>query len=139
MASAGSSDVQVSETPSQNRVLVAEDNPVTRDLLRLLLTQRGYHVDLVGDGKAALNALKKKYYDIVLIDFHMPEMDGTEVVATYHAEGYDRRVPRFIAMTSDVNGLKAQPAKCKSFDSIMPKPFSLEDVCQSLEGSKHKS
>ena len=58
------------------RVLVAEDSPTTHEILKLLLTQRGHHVDIAIDGEQALEALRQNHYDVALLDFHLPKMDG---------------------------------------------------------------
>ena len=54
------------------RVLVAEDSPTTHEILKLLLTQRGHHVDIATDGEQALEALRRNHYDVALLDFHLP-------------------------------------------------------------------
>ncbi|MEE8575844.1 MAG: response regulator, partial [candidate division Zixibacteria bacterium] len=70
-----SSTAEVSSENAQ-RILVAEDSPVTQDLLKLVLEERGHHVEVVADGEAALAELKVNTYDVVLMDFHLPKMDG---------------------------------------------------------------
>jgi CheY-like chemotaxis protein len=121
--------------PAQ-RVLVAEDNIVTKDLLEMLLTQRGHQVDIVTDGKSALEALQNNSYDVVLMDFHLPELDGLEVAASFRDSNGAKEAPRFVAMTSDMKGLLEHAADCENFDGIMPKPFDLEDVCRVIEGQE---
>ena len=121
--------------PSQ-RVLVAEDNVVTKDLLEMLLTQRGHQVDIVMDGQSALDALKRNTYDVVLMDFHLPKLDGLEVAASFRDSNGSKSAPRFVAMTSDMKGLLEHAANCENFDGVMPKPFDLEDVCQVIEGQE---
>jgi signal transduction histidine kinase/CheY-like chemotaxis protein/HPt (histidine-containing phosphotransfer) domain-containing protein len=60
------------------RILVAEDNPVNREVAVGLLRRRGHEVDVVADGRAAVEAVRAQAYDAVLMDVHMPEMDGIE-------------------------------------------------------------
>ena len=86
-------------------ILVAEDNLVTQDLLKFLLTQRGHRVDIVEDGEEALKALRDNHYAIVLIDFHLPKMDGSRVVAAVKSSGVETKGTRFIGITGDVEGL----------------------------------
>jgi CheY-like chemotaxis protein len=60
------------------RILLAEDNPVNQLFARRLLEKNGYRVTLATDGEAALRALERDTFDIVLMDVQMPVMDGLE-------------------------------------------------------------
>jgi signal transduction histidine kinase/DNA-binding response OmpR family regulator len=60
------------------KVLVAEDNPVNQQVALGLLRRRGHRVDIVATGRAAVEAAASELYDVVLMDVHMPEMDGIE-------------------------------------------------------------
>ena len=63
------------------RILVVEDNPVTSEVLQRRLTERGYQIELAGDGEAALEAVRAGSFDLVLLDIMLPEMDGLQVLA----------------------------------------------------------
>ena len=115
------------------RVLVAEDSAITHDLLKLLLNQRGHRVDVAGDGLEALEALRNNTYDVALLDYHLPQMDGLEVAATLKAEAQGRRLPRLIAITADPEGLLSAEAGCENFDCILPKPLDINQVGRLVE------
>jgi CheY-like chemotaxis protein len=118
----------------RQRVLVAEDNKVTQDLLKLLLNQRGHDVDTVANGRDALQALQSHDYDVVLMDFHLPEMDGLEVATTFRTGNGSGDAPRFVAITADMEGLLGHGDNCENFDGVLPKPFDLDRVCKVVEG-----
>jgi TMAO reductase system sensor TorS len=59
-------------------ILVAEDNPVNQEVALGLLRRRGHRVDVVGNGRAAVEAVREHHYDVVLMDVNMPEMNGIE-------------------------------------------------------------
>lgn len=122
----------------QLSILLAEDNEVTHELMTLLLTRRGYKVDTVVDGQDALEALKNGTYDIAMIDFHLPRMNGLDVVINCrNAAKSSFALPRFIGMTADIEGLLAHPANCENFDYVFAKPFNASDVCDAIENADY--
>src|SRR5687768_9538863 len=107
------------EAVTARKVLVAEDSPITQDLLKLLLNQRGHQVDTVTDGWQAFEALRNNQYDVALLDFHLPNMNGAEVAAGIRREANGRRLPQLVAMTADIEGLLACP-NSEDLDHIIP-------------------
>jgi CheY-like chemotaxis protein len=119
--------------PGARKVLVAEDSAITHDLLKLLLNHRGHEVDIASDGLQALQALREKTYDVALLDYHLPGMDGLEVAAAIKADAHRRRIPRLIAITADPEGLLSAEAGCESFDYILPKPLDINQLGKVVE------
>jgi CheY-like chemotaxis protein len=115
------------------RILVAEDSPTTHEILKLLLSQRGHEVDIATDGEQALEALRGNRYDVALLDFHLPKMDGLQVATTIRHEAGDRPVPKLIAITLDTEGLLAHPEGCHNFDHVLPKPLDIYEVASVVE------
>ena len=110
-------------------ILVAEDGQVTQDLLKLLLTQRGHRVDLVDDGGQALKALLDRRYDIALVDFNLPTMDGLRVVAEFKSSpAAVAGSPHFIGITADATGFMAHPDTWRTFDLVIAKPIDLVNL-----------
>ena len=81
-----------------NSILVAEDDPTTRYLLRSVLKAAGFSVEAVGDGRAALEKLREKNFDLVLTDIWMPRLNGLELMARLRQEAIR---PKVVVMTSD--------------------------------------
>lgn len=63
------------------RVLVAEDDNAARDILSAILIQAGYNVYAVRDGQEALVEMKRRYFDVVITDYHMPRLNGMELLS----------------------------------------------------------
>ena len=79
-------------------VLVAEDNAVNREVARRLLESLGCHVEVVPDGKAAIDAVRRRRYEIVFLDCQMPNLDG------YQAAGQIRILEQERSDRSDGDG-----------------------------------
>ena len=70
------------------KILIAEDDSELRQLFSHVLIKNGYSVTGVCNGKEALDALDKGYYDLIISDIMMPEMDGYELVSSLRTAGY---------------------------------------------------
>ena len=82
-------------------VLVAEDNQVNQQVIAAILGRQGHRVEIVGNGVEALEALRRRSYDALLMDVQMPEMDGvTAAAAIRRLDGPASRIP-IIALTAN--------------------------------------
>lgn len=79
-------------------ILVAEDDPTTRYLLRSVLKAAGFAVATAGDGSSALEKLRKNKFDLLLTDIWMPGLNGLELMARLRQEAIR---PKVVVMTSD--------------------------------------
>jgi len=84
------------------KVLVAEDHPVNRLYMQALLERLGHSVWLVDDGLAALNAVRERAFDLVLMDVHMPVMDGVAAALAIRALPAPAGRTPIVALTADV-------------------------------------
>jgi two-component system sensor histidine kinase/response regulator len=127
------------EERSRLQILLAEDNLVNQTLAVRLLEKRGYVVTVVGDGRAALAALEKQSYDVVLMDVQMPEMDGFEATAAIrkNEESGARRIP-IVAMTA--HALKGDRERClaSGMDGYLPKPIRSAELFAAIEDAVGK-
>jgi signal transduction histidine kinase/DNA-binding response OmpR family regulator len=87
--------------PRTERILVAEDNDVNQALLVAQLEHLGFSPDVVGDGKAAIEAVTANAYDLIFLDCQMPEVDGFETARRIRATWRRKRMP-IIAVTANV-------------------------------------
>jgi two-component system, sensor histidine kinase and response regulator len=117
------------------RILLVEDNLVNQEVGLAMLEILGCKATCAADGKAALEALERDSYDVVLMDCHMPEMDGFEATASFRqwerTHGARRRTP-IIALTA--NALPGDRERCleAGMDDYMSKPFTQQQLAEKL-------
>jgi signal transduction histidine kinase/CheY-like chemotaxis protein len=105
------------------RVLVAEDHPVNRKVVGLLLQSMGHQVSFAEDGQQALSQASQSDFDLVLMDIHMPVMDGLSSTRHIRALSGDRgRVP-IVALTADVMSDAADQAMAAGMNAFLSKPL----------------
>jgi signal transduction histidine kinase/CheY-like chemotaxis protein len=110
------------------RVLVAEDNSINRMLIVKILQKREFEIDLADNGVIALNMVKDKDYDIILMDVQMPEMDGYEATRVIRDMGEQKRYVPIIAMTAHT--IKGERERCieMGMDDYISKPFNTDEL-----------
>lgn len=116
------------------RILLAEDNVVNQKLAVRMLEKRGHKVILANNGKEALKIIKKERFDLILMDVHMPEMDGFETTATIRANENENggHIP-IIAMTAlAVQGDKER-CLAAGMDRYVSKPIESKELFDAIE------
>ena len=137
---ADSRPVQASPAPELQvparplRVLLAEDNPVNQRVAVRLLTTRGHHVTVVDTGRAAVEAVERETFDLVLMDLQMPDMGGLEATVAIRArEAETGGHVRIVAMTA--HALKGDRERCleAGMDGYLAKPVDRQLLFQTVE------
>ena len=118
---------------SDLRVLIAEDNPVSRGLLQTMLQSEGFKADVVVDGPSVLEALQVQGYDLLLLDCQMPGMDG-DVVTKKIRKAPERYGgdPVIVAVTADTTEQHREQCIAAGMDDFMPKPIRLDGLRSGL-------
>ncbi|MBO6575221.1 MAG: response regulator [Rhodothermales bacterium] len=102
------------------RILVAEDNPINRKVMQLLLRRLGYEADIAVDGQQAVEMATAKVYDAILMDLHMPRMGGIE--ATEAIVTRLDPAPRVVAVTADVTQQAKEECQRVGMAAYLTKP-----------------
>lgn len=118
-------------------VLVAEDNPVNRELLRELLENRGYSVAEACDGQAALKMVEESRPDILLLDIGMPVLDGFAVIRRIRQDPTLATLP-VLAVTAYAMRGDRENVLNAGFDGYLSKPINARDLTNELERLLHK-
>ena len=115
------------------RVLLAEDNPINREIMLSQLAALGYNADEAASGKEALQRYRTGKYDLVLTDIEMPEMDGYGLARQIREleEAAGRRTP-ILAITASDFDLDKGKARAAGFDGYMLKPLDPKVLAKKL-------
>jgi len=116
------------------KVLVVDDDASVCKTVSLILKEHGYHVDAYTSSREALRAVRRRAYDIALVDLKMPDMNGLELVEKIREED-DHVSPIVMTAYPDVDSA-AQMMRLGSRDYIT-KPFREEDLLSSVERVAH--
>ncbi len=115
------------------RVLVAEDNRVNQRVIVRLLEKLGCSVDLAQNGRIAVQMALAAPYDLILMDYHMPEMNGADATMAIRAATPEGHHLRIIALTASV--MEWEETRCieAGMDDFLRKPVRLSDLERVLE------
>jgi signal transduction histidine kinase/HPt (histidine-containing phosphotransfer) domain-containing protein len=113
-----------SSAPAGGRLLLAEDNLINQKVAVAMLSSVGYVVDTVGNGAEAVRAAGAHDYDAILMDCHMPELNGYEATAAIRAQEGPRRHTPIIAMTAGARREDRERCLAEGMDSYLAKPVS---------------
>lgn len=119
------------EKAQQNsRILVAEDNEVNILYITSLLEAAGYQLDTVLSGKAAIEAVRHNSYTLILMDIHMPDMDGITAAKAIRAEGIS--IP-IITVSADLSSRILEKTKDAGINDFLGKPYTRKELQAMLQ------
>ena len=117
------------------KVLLVEDNPVNQLVAEELLGKRGHSVEVVHNGAEAVDAVAREPFDVVLMDVHMPVMDGLAAtrIIREREHGSGRHVP-IVALTAGATVEDRENSLSAGMDNFVTKPFRAEELFRAVEG-----
>ena len=123
----------IAESRDALRILLAEDNPVNLQVATAMLVKRGHHVDVVSNGREAVDAVTARGYDVVLMDIQMPEMDGFEATERIRGLARGKALP-IIALTAHALSGERERCLARGMTGYLAKPFRAHDLFAAVEG-----
>jgi CheY-like chemotaxis protein len=109
------------------RILVAEDDPASLELVQVFLEAEGYVVEAARDGNRALDLGGSGSFDLLILDMHMPEYGGVEVL-TMMRKRFLHHPMKIIALTADARPELRDELLQEGIDGYLTKPVSLADL-----------
>lgn len=114
----------------EKRILVVEDNKINQMITRKILEGKNFNCDVANHGAEALQKVQETEYDLILMDIHMPVMDGKK--ATTEIRKLNREIP-IIALTAVTLNDSEKELYQIGFDDIIPKPFKMDEFFEKIQ------
>ena len=128
--------VNIAPANLRGSVLLVEDNLINQQVALGILQIQGYNVTVVNNGREALDAYAHGAFDVILMDCHMPEMDGFEATREIRelerAAGSGKRVP-IVALTANAMAHDREECLNAGMDDHLSKPFSMQTLQDMLD------
>ena len=119
-----------SETKQQKKILVVDDHPVNKQLLKLILEKKGYNVSTAEDGQEAIKKAEEDNFDLIFMDVQMPILDGYEATKRLRNNGIKAPI---IACTAGSQENEKEVALSFGMNGILSKPFTKEELEKVLD------
>lgn len=111
-------------------VLVAEDNRMNQMVIMKVLERFGFAATIVGNGLLAVEAALNGNFDVVLMDVHMPEMNGLEATRELRKQGFKKAI---IALTADAYKGDQDECMVAGMNGYLSKPFQIEELLETIK------
>jgi two-component system response regulator QseB len=115
------------------RILLIEDNEMNRQVVRDMFAVAGLSIDEAVSGSEGLRMVERELYDLLLVDLHMPEVDGFEVIEAVRSRNDDKATVPIIVASGEVSlDLRMRCLTLGANDVIM-KPIAMQSLFESIE------
>ncbi|MFZ6016059.1 MAG: response regulator [Nitrospirota bacterium] len=107
------------------KILIADDEPVIRELIKLLFEDKGFQVSVASNGEEAIRLFNSERPGIMILDIKLPDIDGLEVLSKVKATSPDTKV---IVTTGSADDEVQQKALSLGASNYLKKPFNIHDL-----------
>lgn len=132
LAASGIAQGRIPPPSRRLRVLLVDDDPVNCEVGEAILTRLGHHPTIARNGASAIEFARDQAFDIVLMDLHMPDMDGVEAASRIGKLGLPK-MPRIIAVTADVSSSAHERLADAGIAKIVSKPILINALREAIE------
>ena len=113
---------------SQLRILLAEDNAINQKVAVRILKRLGYEAEVVQNGLEAIEAIRQRPYDLILMNIQMPEMDGLTATVKIRSEIPAESQPKIVALTANIQPQERQLYLDSGMDDYLNKPVRIPEI-----------
>jgi len=124
----------MAQPESEVKVLIVEDNYMNKVLVREILALEGYEVIEADSGSEAIRMIPEVEPDIILMDIHLPEMDGITATRIIKADGRNRGIP-VLALTASAMKGEEERILSHGFDGYIAKPIEIKKLLDTITGT----
>ena len=131
---------RVQPTPQALSVLVAEDTPANQKVIRAILEKRGHQVQIANNGREAVDQIKQRAFDVILMDVQMPTMDGLQATQMIRrlSQTSQAEIP-IVAMTAHARREDRRKCLAAGMDAYVAKPIDAPKLVQLVESVKRRT
>lgn len=115
------------------RIIVAEDSSVIQNLTRKILSQMQYDIVSVKNGQQVIDLLEKEPFDLILLDIHMPVMNGMECATTIRNMDSEVSDIPIIAITGNANNYSMKDFESVGINDFLPKPLNYDNLVEMVK------
>ena len=115
------------------KILCVEDEPEMIDLIRLILSRRGFETTGANGGKEGLEIIRRDHPDLVLLDLMMPDIDGWEVYQQMKSDPATKDIPVIVVTAKAQSIDKVLGLHIAKVDDYITKPFSPKELLESVD------
>lgn len=114
------------------KILVAEDSSVIQNLTKKILSLQNYEISAVKNGQQVIDKLRNETFDLILLDIHMPIMDGMECARTIRRMSSGQSKVPIIAITGNANNYSMEDFKDAGINDFLPKPLNYDTLVETV-------
>ncbi|MEM8939221.1 MAG: response regulator [Bacteroidota bacterium] len=115
------------------KIIVAEDSSVIQNLTKKILSQLNFSIVLVKNGKQVLDLIIKDTYHLILLDIHMPVMNGMECAKSIRSMGGENSNIPIIAITGNANNYTEEEFEAVGINAFIPKPLNYDSLVEKVK------
>ncbi|MFT7029980.1 MAG: two-component system cell cycle response regulator DivK [Marinoscillum sp.] len=116
------------------RILIAEDSSVIQNLTRKILSSQNYEISTVKDGSKVIDKLNNETFDLILLDIHMPVMNGMQCAKEIRKMTNSNATIPILAITGNANNYSIDDFNNAGINGFLPKPLNYDNLVETVKG-----